>query len=154
MTNKAKFKDMFMYLMLVVVGAALFISAQSIQVGATLGKGGDFMPKLCTTLWLILSVWIFISEYRKAEIYEPMKSVKGLLISIVILFLYIGLLQVLGFVIMSAIYLFIQMFLFLPTERRNKKQYIKLAIISVIAPFLVNWLFVNVFSLILPNGIF
>ncbi len=153
MTDKKNIKDMVIYLVLIIVGVALFVSAQTIEVGATMGKGGDFMPKLCTTVWLILSVLLFFSELKKTEKSETINQMSGLLISLALLFVYIFFLDILGFVIMSMLYLFAQMFLFLPKSQRNKKQYITLALIAVISPIAVNWLFVNVFSLILPTGI-
>ncbi len=154
MQNEKNYKNLIMYIVLVLVGAALFVSAQSIEVGTTMGKGGDFMPKVCTTAWLILSIILLISEYRKNDIEtKPMNSVKGLLLTIGLLIIYIGLIDFIVFTFMSIVYLITQMYLFLPKEKRNKKQYIRLAIIAVVAPILVNWLFVNVFSLILPSGL-
>ncbi len=154
MENKKSFKDLIVYIVLVLIGAALFVSAQNIEVGTTMGKGGDFMPKVCTTLWLILSVILLISEYRKSNAdTKQMSSVTGLLITTGLLVVYIGLIDVIGFTVMSMAYLFIQMCLFLPKEKRSKKQFIILAVIAIVAPVLVNWLFVNVFSLILPTGL-
>ncbi|MFV0441428.1 MAG: tripartite tricarboxylate transporter TctB family protein [Lachnospirales bacterium] len=154
MTNKKSFKDLAIYLVLIIIGVALFVSSQSIETGATMSKGGDFMPKLCTGIWVVLSLLLFISEYKKKEELDSITSLKSLLLTAMLLFLYIGLLKIFGFVIMSMIYLFIQIFLFLPDNKKSKKQYVIIGAISIISPILVNWLFVNVFSLILPTGIF
>ena len=73
--------------------------------------------------------------------------------TLVLLFLYILLLDKLGFVVSSVLYMFIQMCLFVPAEFRSKKNYILFAVISLVLPVAVNLLFVNAFSLILPTGV-
>ena len=140
---------------LTVVGIALWFSARQIQTGAVMGQGGDFMPKLCSWLWLIISVLLLISAVMEEDdgVKEMGINIKGFLATLALLFVCVLLLKPVGFVLTSIGYMFLQMLLFVPAELRNKKNYIFFVIISVILPIAVNALFVNVFSLILPTGI-
>ncbi len=138
-------------LLLVIAGVALFMTAQNIDTGSAMGAGGDFMPKLLTTIWLIFSILIFITGLRQKGSAESMDT-KGFIMTLVLLFAYIFLINILGFTLISIVYVFIQMLLFAPKENRTKKTYITFAAISVIAPILVNLIFANVFFLILPEG--
>ena len=142
-------------LVVLIMGVALFISAQGIETGAAMAQGGDFMPKLCAGIWVALGILLFLFGLREKpeEGGKSQVSIKGFAATMVLLFVYILLLKPVGFVITSIVYLFLQMCLFVPAEKRTKKSYILFAVISVVVPFAVNWLFVNVFALILPAGI-
>lgn len=150
-----KLSETLVNLVLVISGAALWLSAQTIEVGAAMGQGGDFMPKLCSSIWFVIALLLFVFglRTRDAEKSEAPVSIKGFLATLVLLFLYVLLLKPIGFVITSIVYMFAQMLLFVPSELRSKKNYIIFAIVSVVLPIVVNMLFVNVFSLILPTGI-
>ena len=39
-------------LVLLLVGIALAVASQSIPPGSSIGIGGDFMPKVCTKIWI------------------------------------------------------------------------------------------------------
>lgn len=141
-------------LVLLLMGVGLFISAQGIETGAAMAQGGDFMPKLCSGIWMVLGILLFLFGLRE----KPAEgggqvSLKGFGATLALLLVYVLLLKPVGFVITSIVYLFLQMCLFVPAEKRTKKNYILFAVISVVMPFAVNWLFVNVFALILPAGI-
>jgi flagellar biosynthesis protein FlhB len=136
----------------VVTGVALFMSAQGIDTGSAMGQGGDFMPKLLTTIWLIFSALIFITGLREKGKGAEGMDVKGFIATLVLLFAYIFLIDIIGFTITSIVYVFIQMLLFAPKDNRTKKTYIVFAAISIIAPIVVNLIFANVFFLILPEG--
>lgn len=150
-----KLSEIVLSIVLLISGAALWLAAQKIEVGAAMGQGGDFMPKLCSTVWLILSVLLlFQSISIREEGEESQISLKGFFSTLILLFAYVLLLDIIGFVLTSIVYMFVQMLLFVPEEYRNRKSLVLFAVISVITPVAVNALFVNVFALILPTGIF
>lgn len=154
--NKTKLEEMIISLVLVVVGAALIISAQGIETGVTMGQGGDFMPKLCSKLWLLISVLLLLNTIRTpGESYAVKEAVqlRGFFGTMALLLFYGIALRPVGFVICSMIYMFLQMLIFVPSDKRSKKMYLIFAVISIVMPILVNMLFVDVFSLVLPAGI-
>ena len=120
-----------------------------------MGQGGDFMPKVCAFAWLTVSVLLLLSNFQMEDdgVRAITMKLKNWAATLVLLFLYILLLDKLGFVVSSVLYMFIQMCLFVPAEFRSKKNYILFAVISLVLPVAVNLLFVNAFSLILPTGV-
>lgn len=150
-----KLSEVIFNMVLFLVGIVLLISAQSIEVGAAMGQGGDFLPKLCSLFWVIISgLMLCASVFKSTAQSEDKKgNIKGFLLTLILLFQYVLLLKPIGFLITSSFYMFLQMLLFVPGELINKKRLILFAVISILLPALVNLLFANVFSLILPAGI-
>ncbi|MBQ6417840.1 MAG: hypothetical protein IJJ91_04110, partial [Synergistaceae bacterium] len=52
---------------LLLVGVVLFISAGSIDTDTALGQSSDFVPKLCTGLWIVFSVCLLVKELRTRD---------------------------------------------------------------------------------------
>jgi putative tricarboxylic transport membrane protein len=149
-----KCSEIVVSVVLIITGVVLLISSFQIEAGTTMGQGGDFMPKLCGVLWLIVSVMLLLSNLRVKD-----DGIKGITMNLknwgttlALLFVYILLLDKIGFTVSSILYMFIQMCLFVPDELRSKQRYVLFAVISVILPIAVNLLFANAFSLILPTG--
>lgn len=139
------------------LGIVLFIAAQYIETGAELSQGADFMPRLCSFLLMILSILLFISKFLSKDAGEENLderkkgiNIKKMIFNTVLLFIYILLLKPIGFVIITALYIFIQMFMFTPKEKQN---YIFMVILSAVLPIVIYYLFVEVFQLILPAGL-
>lgn len=142
---------------LLILSIILFVAAQDIETGAAMAKGGDFMPKVCSGIFMGLSALLLILNIIKEKDNKEIEdkdsksiNVKGFLYTLGLLFIYILLLKPIGFIIMSIIYLFLQILLFSPKEKRN---YMLFITISIVVPVAVNYLFINVFSLILPGGL-
>lgn len=62
-----KLSEVIMNMVLVLAGASLWLSAQNIAVGAVMGQGGDFMPKLCSSIWLLVSGLLLIFSLRAPD---------------------------------------------------------------------------------------
>lgn len=150
-----KLSEVILSMVLLIAGIALWFASQSIKVGAAMGQGGDFMPKLCSTVWVLISALLLVSNITMKDDGEKEAGInlKGFFATLVLLFVYVFMLKPIGFVISSMAYMLIQMLLFVPAEYRTKKNYILFVVLSVVIPVAVNALFVNVFSLILPTGI-
>ena len=150
-----KCSEIIISLVLIAAGIVLRVSAQYIEVGAAMGKGGDFLPKLCSNIWLLLSILLLVSSVSGPDDGEKKISIslKGFFATLGLLFFYVLLLKPLGFVVTSIIYMFVQMLLFVPKENKGKRTVILFAVTAVVMPVLVYLLFANVFSLILPTGI-
>jgi len=169
--------DTLFYGVLAAAGLLAVLLAQRIKAGAGLGRGGAFMPKVISTAWLIISGLLLLfhllglrnkmkapvtekdsetlAEAEKVSVPKSgrFSGTRGFFLTLILLTLYVAFLKPVGFVIMSAFYLFFQMLLFVPDVYRTKKNCALFALIAVVMPVVVNLLFVNVFSLILPRGI-
>lgn len=150
-----KISEVVLSMILLIAGIALWFASQKIEVGAAMGQGGDFMPKLCSTVWVLISALLLIFNITMKDEGEKTEGInlKGFFATLILLFVYVFMLKPVGFVISSIVYMLIQMLLFVPAVYRTKKNYILFVVLSVIVPVAVNALFVNVFSLILPTGI-
>jgi len=77
-----------------------------------------------------------------------------LILTIVLLAGYFLLLEYVGFIILTTIYLFCQIFLLLPKGSIKNKRYLTIAtIISIVAPVCIYMLFYKVFMIFLPAGL-
>lgn len=139
-------------IVLLLVGIALFCSAQTIEAGAVLGQGADFMPKLMSIAWIVLCALNLFRGFREPEGEKGNGSVRRFLVTLALLFAYIYLLNPIGFTLASILYVFAQTLLFVPKEKRNVRNYVLFAVVSIVIPIAINLLFENVFSLILPEG--
>lgn len=143
-------------LFFLLVGAVLFISAQGIKAGGEMAQGADFLPKLLSGVLAIFGVLTIIFEgfktadKQKKISFPGKKQLFGFFVSFLCLFLYIVLLKSVGFLIMTALYVFFQSWLITP---KTKKRPVRLAIISVIFSVVVYAIFVFALNLILPAGI-
>jgi putative tricarboxylic transport membrane protein len=136
-------------------GITLLISAQTIEAGAEMGRGADFLPKLvsfgmgiCGTLIIIFEG--FIKKQKKNAAMPTRHQVINFLFTFFLLLFYILLLSTVGFLIMSAVYIFLQSWLITPKQKRKP---FKLAIIAGVSSVAIYSTFVFGLSLMLPAGI-
>ena len=74
--------------------------------------------------------------------------------TLAILFLYAVLVDAIGFIIMTALYLFCQISLLLSKEAlKSKKTLVVTGLVSVLTPVFIYYLFYYAFSIFLPTGI-
>ncbi len=137
----------------------LFVLLMSFTIGKTrlAGVGPEYLPKAIAIYIIGLSVIHILvnlmirnsSENRKADETKT-SEIKSLVLTIILLILYVLLLKSVGFILISALYLFTQMNILAPAEKKNLPLF---GILSAVVPVGVYFLFVNVFDLLLPSGI-
>lgn len=147
----------------VLFAIALFILLASLNIttGADLSVGSDFMPKVISSLLLICSVILIFQGISKSKIYKENIEEKednekreldyvGVILSLLSLFAYMLIFISLGFFISTILYLFVQIIIFTP---KDKRKLLKTAIISVVISLVIYVVFVHGFRLMLPAGI-
>lgn len=140
------------------IGAVLFVAAQYISVGAAMAKGGDFMPKICSAVFLALGAILFVSELIalrrpppvSPETEAPSLNYRGLFLNILLIAIYFILLDSVGFLIMTAFYISAQTYLFSPRQRTHL---IICPAVGIISSAIIYYLFTYSFQLLLPYGI-
>lgn len=161
MLSKLKKQDYIIGIVLIFVGISMYINAldiRAVSAGLTVVIGSDFLPKITATLLTLFGVLFILIEWlrnRKKEMSETQNtSVQGrtitVLYSVLLLFSYAFLMPYLGFMITTALYLFLQIKTLAPKEKVN---YLLFGIISVVCAVLIYVTFVNVFYLMLPRGL-
>ncbi|MEG1720068.1 MAG: tripartite tricarboxylate transporter TctB family protein [Pseudoflavonifractor sp.] len=140
--------------------AVLFIATFSIRqiVGMTIGA--TFFPRVAAAILALLGTIIVVrgilvlrSAPKSTGEKKKFKLSEGALCTILTLGLfaiYALLMEPLGFLISTALYLFFQMIVLSPKEKRK---YPLFAIISVVASVAIYFAFTKLFYLMLPPGI-
>ncbi len=81
----------------------------------------------------------------------PNTSWKSIIMTAVLLVVYVALFQKVGFLITTAIYLFLQLLILAP--ERKPKQIVLFAVSSVIGAIVLQYIFVHLLYVMLPEGI-
>ena len=123
-----------------------------------------FVPRLWGALLMLLSLLVFIRglrEYVKlrkegsiqksnVSVMSRLKDNWEVILTFVCLLIYILLLQPVGFIIMSALFIFAEAMILTPSGKRKP---LIAAIVAVVAAVLVDFAFVKLLHVLLPAGI-
>ena len=124
-----------------------------------------FVPYLWGSCLMALSFWLIIRgtiRYRRlmaeegakerTSLTQALKDKREVIASFFVLALYVSLMSSVGFIIMTAIYVFLQVLILTPVEKW-KKNIIPAAITGVVSGSLLYYIFANVLNVLLPAGI-
>ncbi|MFV0439809.1 MAG: tripartite tricarboxylate transporter TctB family protein [Lachnospirales bacterium] len=133
----------------------LFLSMQIEDKGLVM-LGSDFMPKLISVFFIILGTILSYTGFKASKNIEIEKNLQfkadylavGLTLGLFIM--YVTLLDILGFIVVSILYLICQ---FLILARKEERNYMLFIIIAILTPIIINYIFVNFFNVMLPKGI-
>lgn len=151
-----KYSDFVLGLFFAAFAALLFLGASAIPSTGMEGVGSDFMPKILSAAIGILSVFQLsagIKNMKKS--YEPdapedKPEYNRVLATIVSFGIYVFALKPIGFIVSSVIYLFLQMVILAPKEKRNIPLF---GVISVVFIVGVYCIFRFGLKVVLPAGI-
>ena len=144
--------------------AGLIFTANLPPPSGTVVVGMDFLPRIIFILMVIIAVIIGIPaiyvRLKKDAVAAPSDSKKEnhrklrlnpvLLLALAILFSYTWLLRTVGFTIMSGLGMFAISILLMPS--RTRKSVLIAAVVSIITPVFLNYVFTNFFFIMLPRG--
>lgn len=151
MTNKQR--DILCSVLFLVFGAFVFV--QALPIKPVMGKdiGSGFMPKIIGASIIVIAVvklvLTLISKASDAKASTD-DDLKGGLWTIAALLAYVLLFDRLGFILSTALYLFVQILVLSNEQNRNLKLF---AAISVVTPVAIYALFVYVIKMPLPAGL-
>jgi putative tricarboxylic transport membrane protein len=138
----------------------IYISSFSIKTAvANMRVGPGFIPRLCAIAVGILSLIVLgeglWGQFKKKAEETPAaegveRNTRAVALTFVLITAYLALLNSVGFLITTAVYLFFQ---FWVLAGNRKVRLWLLALIAAVASVLVYYLFVRVFYLMLPAGI-
>jgi len=151
-----KYWDIASGLGVVALGIALLEASSHIRSLDVSRFGSGFFPAIVAILFMILGLVIFVGGVKQAR--GPDQKVEkdgkprmwAVFATFVLMAAYATFLPSVGFLITTTIYLFIQMLLLVPSDRRNLLLF---GLISVVTSVVVYYAFVKVFQLMLPTGI-
>lgn len=152
MSNKNK--NLIISALFLAFGAFLFIQSLGIKHMMKNDVGSAFFPKVVGVAIIGVALIRLIMALREKSESAAKKSssdMQGGWLTIILVGLYVVAFQPVGFLVSTAVYLFLQILVLTPKEKR--KMPVILAI-SVIAPLFIWVLFNYVISSPLPKGIF
>lgn len=157
-----KYGDIVVGVFFMVLSAALMIMAQMLPKSQVMDIGPDFMPMVIGAITFILAaILTFLNiknfkmhakELENAEI--PECDYKRVISSIILVLVYVMVLQPVGFILSTLVFLLLQMLVLSPDDERDAKHIIRLVVIDVIFTMVVFFLFRYGFKIVLPAGIF
>ena len=154
MTNKIR--DILCAIIVIAFGAAMIYYVKDVRRVIRTDVSSAFVPTLigwCIVVTgackLLYSIFTHMKEESKKIVFD--QDMFGGIATIILMVLYMIAFQPVGFVVSSAVYLFLQMLLF--SEKSNRK-IVLFAVIAVVLPLAVDALFVYVIHMPLPVGVF
>ncbi len=152
---------------LFVFGLAYFIMTWQIANFKGLGAppvDAKFVPRLWGGMLMLLSLIVFVRgireylrlrkegriEKKQASLIKGVVEYREIILSFLFLLIYILLLQPVGFIIMSALFIFAEAMVLTP---KGKRKPLIAAIVGIVAAVIVDFAFVNLLHVLLPAGI-
>lgn len=151
-----------------IVSIVIYVASNGIKRMVVTSIGPDFMPKIVAVMMGILSIVLIIQELQKlkrnkqqVENSSENKCLKSFniikfakanldIVTLVLIILYAVAMPILGFLISTVVYLFIQMLIM---SQNRKINYLAISIISVVFSTVIYFVFTKVLFVMLPSGI-
>ena len=154
MTNKTR--DILCAIIVIAFGAAMIYFVKDVRRVIRTDVGSAFVPTLigwCIVVTgaakLLYSVLTSLKSEKEKIVFD--QDFFGGIGTIVLMVLYMIAFQPVGFVVASAVYLFLQMLLL---SDKTSRRVLLFAVIAVVLPLAVDALFVYVIKMPLPVGVF
>lgn len=140
------------------IAVALYAGSYAIVVTTNDAMGPQFFPRTVAVIMGLLAVVQVAGSLKKEKKEQGDEGTGGFnaraAATIAILFAYALLVQTVGFIIMTALYLMAQILLLLPEKRlKSRKGIMITAVVSVVTPIFIYELFYRAFSIFLPTGL-
>jgi putative tricarboxylic transport membrane protein len=143
----------------------MFVASLSFKQLTTSQVGPAFMPQIIAALIALMSIAIIIEGYRKvksgpeggqaeegedAEGHAKDVSYRPVIQSFVLMAIYVAIMPIVGFLITTIVYMFLQMMIL---SSKPERRWLLFAVISIAATSIIYYMFRNVFYIMLPTGL-
>ena len=152
-----KYGDLATGIVFLVIAVVFYVLAGQLPPSLLGGVGSDFVPKILAVGTGILSVLQIISgvktmkkDFSGEAADEDRPEYIRVLATVAAFGIYVTVMEKVGFLISSIVYLFAQMVILAPKEKRN---FLLLAVIAVVFNIVVYFIFRNALNVMLPKGI-
>ena len=160
----SRYKDLIVGVFFAALAIAYYLLSFQIEEAGASAVGPGFMPQIFAAITLVLAVILIglsMGKLRKEKALSGAKEEAApeqinyipLVLSVVLLLAYIYALEPVGFIIATAVYLFAQFNVSAPRDKRGLKYQTYFLVGAVVAGFAVNYIFVNGFNVMLPQGL-
>lgn len=157
-----KYGDIVTGIFYAVLGGVVIFLSQQLPKSKVMKIGPDFMPMLIGIVILILALILLVTSIKNfkansekvASMPADTSDYKRVLASLVLVVIYVNILAPVGFIISTLAYLFLQIVVLAPNDRRTLKHLTSYAVLDIVFVFVVFFLFRYGFKIVLPAGIF
>lgn len=146
------------------LGLFMYFASYDIQEFVRTRVGASFMPRVAASLFVILGGILIMGSFRfavgtttqvqdapeQASRERTFGGLPAVLLSLLLMVAYVGLMESVGFIITSVVYIFLQI---LVLAKQGPRNYMTFGVIAIVVPIVVFYLFVNVFKVLIPAGI-
>ncbi len=158
-----KYADALWGVVILIVCALMFYATTQIRVFAAMeGLSSRFFPRVIIAIMAILGLFLIYFDLKRAKGYtqpeEDSQKKKGISVgdqcvleTMVALLAYVALLDPIGFIPTTIVYLIVQMTIL--SSKPSKKDLLLFALIAVVSSVGIYFLFTKAFYLMLPAGI-
>ncbi|MGE4283175.1 MAG: tripartite tricarboxylate transporter TctB family protein [Clostridia bacterium] len=157
-----KYRDIISGSILLLLASIIFIESFSIKKLDISSLSAQFVPQLASILLALIALFIIYGGFKQLKKLksvsiteddvskkEGSKNIFGIA-TFALITLYVSLLDTLGFIIMTSIYLFFQFIILAEKEDRKLPIF---AVVSVVVSVSIYYIFLLAFQLSLPAGI-
>lgn len=157
-----KFGDIIVGVFFMILSAVMIFAATTLPKSKVMDIGPDFMPMVIGIITFALAALLTVNavrnlKTRSAELANEKPEecdYKRVILSFILVLVYVFILQPIGFIVSTLLFLPPQMLVLAPDDQRGTKQIIQILIIDVVFTLIVFFLFRYGFKIILPAGIF
>lgn len=157
-----KYGDYITSIFFIAISIWMIVMAQALPKSKVIKLGPDFMPTVIGVVTLILALILLIKTFlsRKSRDLciskEQPEDVdyKKMLSSLILILIYVFILQPIGFIIATMLYLLPQFIALAPKNERTKNNIIKWTVLDFLFTLIVFFMFRYGFQIVLPAGIF
>ena len=153
-------KDVITGSVVIALGILLFIATLGVKDFAAVGVGATFLPRISAGLFTFLGAVMVIGNVHISTKKKPASSpqaapshtgnMTAVFLSFVLMCAYVGLLNKLGFILTTSVYIFAQTLILTKGSARHYLQFAGLALLTASSTY---FLFVRVFQVMVPAGI-
>lgn len=146
-------KNISVSLAFIVFGVLYYIEALGIRKMMKNDIGSGVFPRIIAVAIILLAVANLIRTFvvKEEDSKKAGSDMFGGWVTVLLLAAYVLLLEPVGFLLSTAVYLFLQILVLAPPDERN---YLTIAIVSVVTPVVIYALFVYAINMPLPKGWF
>lgn len=160
-----KNRDIQSGILLLLVSGVMFVATLSFKKMTTTQIGPAFMPQVISILIALVSLAVIYEGYKKVkagkEVDSSIKnddaegtdkgvSYKPVIVSFILMAFYVVIMPVIGFLITTAVFMFIQMMVL---SSKLERRWLLFAVVSVVSSVIIYYVFRNVFYIMLPSGL-
>ncbi len=157
-----KYGDIVVGIFFMILSVGLIAMARALPKSKVMEIGPDFMPMVIGVVTLILAALLTVISIKNFKMHAaelegteiPDCDYVRVISSIILVLIYVFLMQPVGFILTTLVFLLLQMIVLSPNEERDVKHIIRLLVIDVIFTLIVFMLFRYGFKIVLPAGIF